>query len=193
MISMLQDNREYFLSIAAKFYPEKAAVYEDRQRVRKKALVSLANLSDAFSRMTSEPKSQQKQIEKVHQFVVLNHRLTSHVSTLFHYHQSEMTISDQVNLEPVISATKNYLTVAEAYLEKLATAEKAEQAEDALRMLYEEVNILLERRREELRAGQLETATKKKLSELKSIIDQFKFIYKIAAEIKKVTLTLELI
>ena len=192
LITMLEDSREYFRVISQHFYLDEKVKSPERQLARKNALVSLANLSDAFNRMLSEPKSQQKQIEKLHQFVVLNHRLIAHVSTLYHYYQSGLVISAQVDLSTVVDTTNRHLTNAISYLNKLPLEKMKEENQHALTQLYEEVNILLERRREELRAGQLETTTKKKLSEFKSIVDQFKFIYKISAELEKVTRTLEL-
>ena len=57
-------------------------ISRSKQQVgRKNALVALANLSDAFNRMLSEPKRQQKATEVLHQFVVLNHMLTSYIAT----------------------------------------------------------------------------------------------------------------
>ena len=50
--------------------------------VRKDVFVKSANLSAAFERMTSEPKSKQKKIKEVHKFVVLNHILSSYIATL---------------------------------------------------------------------------------------------------------------
>lgn len=50
--------------------------------VRKDVYVSSANLSAAFQRMVSEPKSKQVHKEAIHQFVVLNHILVSNIATL---------------------------------------------------------------------------------------------------------------
>jgi uncharacterized membrane protein (TIGR01666 family) len=192
MLSMLEDNREYFRLIAERFYVEEKADYSALQVARKRALVSLANLSDAFNRMLSEPESQRKQIEKIHQFVVLNHRLTSHISTLSHYYHSQMKMYGQVDLQPVVDETVDYLNKSMQHLNKLPVPGNMAEKKDALMQLYEEVNILLETRRQELRAGQLETGTKKTLSEMKSIVDQFKFIFKIAAELEKLSASVEL-
>ena len=191
MISMLEDNRGYFTIIARQFCNDEPSNRSEVKVARKKALLSLANLSDAFTRMLSEPKSQRKQIEKVHQFVVLNHRLASHIATLSHYYHSQMSVHGQVALENVVAETREYLSRAIALLNKsdIPLSKNGE----ALKALYEEVNILLEKRRQELRAGQLETGTKKTLSEMKSIVDQFKFIYKIAAETEKVSASVELV
>jgi len=49
---------------------------------RKDVYVTSANLSAAFERMTSEPKSKQKKSKDVHKFVVLNHILSSYLATV---------------------------------------------------------------------------------------------------------------
>ncbi|MGZ3873694.1 MAG: FUSC family membrane protein, partial [Mucilaginibacter sp.] len=49
---------------------------------RKDVYVKSANLSAAFERMTSEPKSKQRKIKEVHKFVVLNHILSSYIATI---------------------------------------------------------------------------------------------------------------
>ncbi len=49
---------------------------------RKEVYLNSANLSAAFQRMLSEPKSKQKQEKEIHQFVVLNHILFSNTAML---------------------------------------------------------------------------------------------------------------
>ncbi|MBB6130407.1 FUSC family protein [Mucilaginibacter lappiensis] len=49
---------------------------------RKDVYVKSANLSAAFERMTSEPKSKQRKIKEVHKFVVLNHILSSYIANI---------------------------------------------------------------------------------------------------------------
>lgn len=49
---------------------------------RKEVYLNSANLSAAFQRMLSEPKSKQKKEKDVHQFVVLNHILFSNIATV---------------------------------------------------------------------------------------------------------------
>ena len=77
-------NKNYFRDVANAFTgnPVTNTIYKVS---RKNAFVALANLSDAFSRMLSEPKSKQKNSKELHQFVVLNHMLTSHIATLAYY------------------------------------------------------------------------------------------------------------
>jgi len=49
---------------------------------RKDVFVKSGNLSAAFERMTSEPKSKQKLVKEVHKLVVLNHILSSYIATV---------------------------------------------------------------------------------------------------------------
>ena len=49
---------------------------------RKEVYVKYANLASAFQRMLSEPKSKQKNVREIHQFVVMNHILSSYIATL---------------------------------------------------------------------------------------------------------------
>jgi uncharacterized membrane protein YccC len=49
---------------------------------RKDVYVNSANLSATFERMTSEPKSKQRNIKELHKFVVLNHILASYSANI---------------------------------------------------------------------------------------------------------------
>ena len=49
---------------------------------RKDVHIKSANLSSSFERMTSEPKSKQRNIKDIHKFVVLNHILSSYIATI---------------------------------------------------------------------------------------------------------------
>jgi uncharacterized membrane protein (TIGR01666 family) len=191
VVSIVQENLSYFEVVCKPFVTGEDVETNTLQKARKDTLVSLANLSDAFNRMLSEPKSQRKGVDKVHQLVVLNHRLTSHIATLYHYHESRLTVNEPVNIKRITDEIRLNMMDAVQLLNKEKTEENPLSDKDALQELYEEVNVLLERRRLELRAGELETTTKKTLSELKSIVDQFKFIFKISSDIKKVSAAIE--
>ncbi len=186
MIQMLEDNSKYFNITAGVFGDTKPIIKNQHQLARKNALVSLANLSDAFNRMLSEPKRKQIGIEKIHQFVVLNHMLTSHIATLSYYIQSRITIYRSEKFKEVSNDISDYFTNSIIILKKEhKTTSVAIIGKDALRLLNEQANVLLETRKKELQQGLWETATKKSLQELKSVVDQFNFIYKIAVDINK--------
>jgi uncharacterized membrane protein YccC len=84
MTAALQTNIDYFRDVAVAFLGRPATVQQYKLS-RKHAFVALANLSDAFGRMLSEPQRQQKKITEMHQFVVSNHMLTSYIATLAYY------------------------------------------------------------------------------------------------------------
>lgn len=185
MIQMLEDNRNYFNITANVFGNTKPIIKNQHQVARKNALVSLANLSDAFNRMLSEPKRKQIGIDKIHQFVVLNHMLTSHIATLSYYIQSRTTIYQSEKFIGVSNDTSSYITNAIDILKKSPSTIPVVSHKDSLRLLNEQANMLLETRKKELQQGLLETTTKKYLLELKSVVNQFNFIYKIVVDINK--------
>ena len=63
MIKMIEDNLKYFLDVASLFWGKAISVNQYKLS-RKNAFVSLANLSDAFNRMLSEPKNKQKKCSR---------------------------------------------------------------------------------------------------------------------------------
>ena len=59
---------------------------------------------------------------------------------------------------------------------------------DSLKILNEQVDALVEKRKMEIANGQLETPAKKELVETKSVTDQFNYIFSDAAVIYKISL-----
>ncbi|WP_448698761.1 FUSC family membrane protein [Mucilaginibacter sp. AW1-3] len=78
---VLVGNVSYLLKVAETF-SGKAVDVTEYKLARKDVYVYSANLSAAFERMTSEPKSKQRHIKEVHKFVVLNHILTSYIANI---------------------------------------------------------------------------------------------------------------
>jgi uncharacterized membrane protein (TIGR01666 family) len=78
---MICSNMNYLLKIADSLSGRTVDITEYKL-VRKDVFVKAGNLSAAFERMTSEPKSKQKNIKEIHKFVVLNHILTSYIATV---------------------------------------------------------------------------------------------------------------
>jgi uncharacterized membrane protein (TIGR01666 family) len=60
----------------------KPVLLTDYKLARKDVFVNSANLSATFERMTSEPKSKQRNIKDIHKFVVLNHILASYTANI---------------------------------------------------------------------------------------------------------------
>ncbi len=76
-------NRSYFMEVMKKLELSETGV--DYKFVRKNAIISLANLSDNFQRMLSDPKNQRQQMERVHQFVNTSHLATAYTASLSQY------------------------------------------------------------------------------------------------------------
>jgi len=81
MADVIHANVNYLIKIAEGFLGKDVGTIEYKL-ARKDVFVKSANLSAAFERMTSEPKSKQKKIKEVHKFVVLNHILSSYIATI---------------------------------------------------------------------------------------------------------------
>ncbi len=183
MLKAINSNKNYFSSIASAFTGNQ--VNNTAYKLsRKNAFVALANLSDAFSRMLSEPKRKQKNSKELHQFVVLNHMLTSHIATLSSYVKPLAEKFASNDFIPLIGNTVARLEDAEKMITETTALNAVSEVLDR-NIIQHRMQQLLEKRRGELQQGILESTTKKELSEFKPIADQFNFIANIATDIRK--------
>ncbi len=81
LADVLNANINYLIRIADEITGKRIST-TDFKLARKDVYVKSANLSAAFERMTSEPKSKQRKAKDVHRFVVLNHILSSYIATI---------------------------------------------------------------------------------------------------------------
>ena len=185
MLQSVTSNKNYFRDVAMAFAgtPVTNTTYKIS---RKNAFVALANLSDAFSRMLAEPKSKQKNSKQLHQFVVLNHMLTSHIATLTYY---VLPLSEKLASPEFIPLIKNAVTKLEDAGKILSGIPDENIAPESLlrNSIQQRTQQLLEARRKELEQGILDSETKKQLSEFKPVADQFNFIDNITTDIRKIS------
>jgi uncharacterized membrane protein (TIGR01666 family) len=170
MLEALASNKNYFKNTEYKLS-------------RKSAFVSLANLSDAFSRMMAEPKRKQKSIKELHQFVVLNHMLTSHIATLASYVRPLSEKYASTDFAPAINKTLARMDDGEKILGEVEDNQVV-MDDDTTDIIQQRLQHLLARRREELKQGILQSETQKKLTEFKPLADQFNFIDNLSKDIK---------
>jgi uncharacterized membrane protein YccC len=191
MSQAMNDNIAYYTQVANVFTDAISLNKEALLVARKNTWVSLANLSDAFTRMLSEPKSKQKNIKELHQFVVSNHILTSHIATLMYYIDTLGNKYNMPDYQPVINASTNSLLHAEKLLQN-HTSDTAftNQYHTQTRQLDQRINELMKQRQAEIVEGKIETSTRETLSEFKSIADQFNFILKVSIDIEKICIKL---
>src|SRR5690606_6645862 len=81
MSNTLKANLKYFTTIIARLtsdrFPSTA-----HKLARKDVLIETANLGSAFQKMIDEPRSKQKNLPYINEFVVLNHILSSYLASL---------------------------------------------------------------------------------------------------------------
>ena len=186
MQQMIRDIVNYFESIAYVFTGQPYNKQLSKEK-RKHAWVSLANVSDAFTRMLSEPKSKRKDSKEFHRFVVLSHMLVSHMATLSYYADSlkpEYIMEDYL---PLIKASVAELTTAGKILANPDFNTPQKSADNPQALLDKKINALILSRQQELQQGQLESENKRYLSTFKSITDQFYFVYKTSQDLQKIS------
>ena len=186
MIQYLGANMKYIDAIINMLNQNKIEIQEYKIR-RKNAVVSLANLSDNFQRMLSDPKGQQKNLEKVHQFVTTSHLFTAYAASLSQYTQKNKEYK-----EIDLTAWKNKID-GEMHT-TLAILKKEEHSKE--KNLYQNltpedlVNEMLEKRKEEIDENEFFDIRDPKrishLTEIKNIRELLELIYNEAKEQRKI-------
>ncbi len=191
MVRVLEANAAYFRDVSAAFLGRPVTVTQYKLS-RKHAFVALANLSDAFNRILSEPgnRNRLKQADKMHQFVVSNHMLTSHIATLGYYALPLPEKYADPVYQPVIQLMSTRLENTIAFLQGKNRTGESRMGKEDLRILNEKMNALMDQRKVELEQGIIESDTRRQLTGFKPVVDQFNFIAKVTADIEKLSQTL---
>lgn len=192
MIAVIAANADYFRDISGAFLGRPASVGRYKLS-RKNAFVALANLSDAFNRMLTEPRRQQRHTGRMHEFVVSNHMLTSHIATLSYYVLPAPAKYADPAYQPVIDGVITRLENAVALLQEKTDINfpEATASKEELRILNEKVGAWIDQRKKELDRGILDSETRRQLSELKPVVDQFNFIAKVSGDIGRLSQILQ--
>lgn len=185
----IESNKKYFLAVAGYFTgsPPDLTSYK---MARKDAFVALANLSDIFQRMLSEPKTQQPKLPQYHQFVTTSHMLSSYIASLSYNASRFGTKYAQEDFKPMVREIEKRFNTA---LTMMDNGQMPSSSENTRLPIHKKVQLLLEQRKREITEG-VESdvqSVRKTLSELKTITDQFQLIYanltdqtKIIAQVK---------
>lgn len=171
----LTANRRYFNTVAQSFLGQPVDDTTFKLH-RKDAFVALANLSDTFQRMLSEPKSDSEKMTHYHQFVSTNHLLSSYIASLSYYAQRAAGKYVSTDFQPLIEQIDQHFEIAEDVLQHHQTVKASEIK--PVTVSSPKVKELLQQRRREIGAGkgEMETSVRKILSDLKTINDQFEMI-----------------
>ncbi|HEX4851956.1 MAG TPA: FUSC family membrane protein, partial [Puia sp.] len=142
LVSSISKNTRYFIDVAHAFAGNPVTIQQFKES-RKHAFVALANLSDAFNRVLSEPKSRQKKIREAHQMVVLNHMFTSHVATLSSGVQDLAVKFYSPDFEPIIETISAKMNNAEVALQNGQGLKDEGSGREKLRVLNERLNQII--------------------------------------------------
>lgn len=191
MVKFIKSNTNYFDTIISLLQENKISIQDYKIR-RKEAVVSLANLSDSFQRMLSEPKNQQKNLESIHQFVTTSHLFTAYSASLSQYAQNKKNYKE-IDFENWKSKIDAELLRTETILkgEKYTTEDFHEsklKPEDL-------VNEMLEKRKMEISENEFfdrrDVQRVSYLTELKNIQELLELIYDVAKDQRKIAQNLE--
>ncbi len=123
LLETIKANRIYLQEIID-FYNRKGKVSPEYKVSRKKAFLAMSDLSAAFQRMTQEPKSKQKNLDKVYEITVLNHTFLSSLASFSTYILNNPTTPASKNFKKVSSKIAQNLLEAERILKKEISSEE---------------------------------------------------------------------
>ncbi len=182
LVSAIQKMVTYFDGVPIMPTPAKVALQPVN---RKNVLVALANLSDSFRRMLTEPRSEQVGVSEVQRFVVLCHMLVSHIASLGLLAANNPFAQNDYNIERLFILLQHYLEAALATLKRQQVTDEISELKNALRLVNEQAKALIDSRQQELKKGWTDSETRAKLHAYKSLTDQFNFIFNIVTDLHK--------
>lgn len=184
MLESVHADRHYFNTVSTAFTGKPPDVTSYKM-ARKDAFVTLANLSDNFQRMLSDPKNQQPNLPLYHQFVTESHMLTSYIASLSDYAQQYGSVYAHTDFQGLINIIDRSFAGIDLSPDEDAVATASELQSSPI---LKRVHRLLDQRKKDLESG-LETTPaegRKTLSELTTITDQFRLIHSLVEDIVKI-------
>ena len=186
-----KSNAKYFKAAMDFFKDENIGIQEYKLK-RKDAIIDLANLSDNFQRMISDPKNQQKKMEQVHQFVNTAHLITAYIASFSQYSKSAKDYPeidfDSWNRKISAELLRTGLILEQKKFDVDIVEESRLKPEDS-------VDQLLEKRKKEISESEIMNRRDPNrithLTELKNLQEILELIYDVAKEQRKVAEKLE--
>ncbi|SNC75470.1 TIGR01666 family membrane protein [Hymenobacter gelipurpurascens] len=161
MKEVLRANLRYLQTLSEALSGLPVAVV-DYKLARKHVYVSSANLAAAFQRMMSEPRAKQHRPSEVHEFVVLNHILSSNVASI----------------------TSAMLTSSQRVPQQSSLLKPVRQAQQAL---HRSLRILDPAEPDVATAAEPTAPAATQATADAQLIEQLDFIQKVSSDIRKVT------
>ncbi len=181
-----KSNLDYFQE-AMDYFKDTSFDIQDYKLSRKDAVINLANLSDNFQRMISDPKNQQIKMQHIHQFVNTAHLLTAYIASFSQYSKSA---KDYPEIDFEVWQTK----ISAELQRTILILEKEIFPEDILKesklQPEDSVEKLLENRKKELLENEFsdrrDPSRITHLTELTNLQEILDLLYDVAKEQRKV-------
>ncbi len=183
----IKANKEYLGEIA-RYYEKKGNLLTSYKLSRKQAFLASGNLNAAFQRMTQEPKSKQKNLDKVYELVVLNHTFLSSLASMGTYIQNHPTTQASAHFKTFVESIDQNLERAiglldDQELEKLSEGSKQVEAQKFFDLKHLELTRISEILDPYDRSN---SKTVEELQELQLIIEQLKWLMDISNKLQKI-------
>jgi uncharacterized membrane protein YccC len=183
----IKTNKDYLNEIS-RYYEKKGNVLTSYKLSRKHAFLATGNLNAAFQRMTQEPKSKQKNLEKVYELVVLNHTFLSSLASMGTYIQNHPTTKASTHFITFVQSIDQNLERAIALLND---QELEELSEDSKQL--EAQKFFEKKHRDLIRISETPDPSKKsnsntaeELQEVQLIIEQLKWLMDISNKLQNI-------
>lgn len=183
----LESNQHYFETVSSVFSSKEIDLSLLKHH-RKEAIIALANVSDAFQKMMSEPRRQRVKLEDFHQFVATSHMLTSYIASLSTYAQSGGSRFDIRGFAPKIREIDRNLTTAISIVEgkQIERTEVIKQALPQNEQLMQMLSLVKKEIRETGREEVADPVLNRDFSELRTIDGLFELINTLTVDIVKI-------
>lgn len=178
-------NHSYLNIILEKNKAEKPSILDYKLK-RKDAIINLANLSDSFQRMLSNPKNSKKDLQLIHQFVNTSHLITAYMASLSQYFENNRVFSEidfhfwQEKINAKLEKTITFLDKKTAENDFFSDAKKPKNT----------VHQMIEKRKDEIENNEFidfrDLNQTGYLTELKNIQDLLELLYDVSHEQEKI-------
>lgn len=183
MIKAITANKQYLQQVT-NLYTDKPFSLSAYKLARKDVHVSTANLTAAFQRMLSEPKSKQKHGSELYHFVVLSHSLSSHIAQLSAYALQHHLEYKRPEYKDILLFLLTIMDQIEQYV-SIGAIMADPETPAAFQRLEERLEHLLLLRQQQINDGKGHTVEREEMLEIKHVRDQFQALFTVLKDMKK--------
>jgi len=191
VINSINANKSYFDVVCEMMKNKSVDLTQKFKEKRKEALIALANLSDSFNRMLSDPKFKKDNtnIKRVHLFVNTTHLVTAYTASLSMYAQKEDPYQE-IDVENWRNKILLEFTKMQALIGVVGINEDTVKEYGKIPEPSDKIETLLEKRRREIVEKEIsyfsDPNRMSRLTQLKSIHELFALINNVVEEQMKI-------